>query len=211
MSIDRRPGQAFGGKGGESSYGFYQPTNRVLQLDSYLERRGFTIFCADNNLADLRGQRPRVRYRLGAAWHEHWFDFLAIGKNRYRKGIMVKSDSEMELALRQKHAIEKTSPDVFRFLSEIVIMSEEELSLAAVYNAEEILIERMCFEEEEYEAAVADVSQFVGAVKFHHLLAQGKSEAARRTALWAMIDRGMLVPAEPGRIRDTSLVQFVHQ
>jgi hypothetical protein len=209
--VDRRPGQAFGGREKESTYAYYNRTNRVLQLDSWLERRGFVVLSATRGMVDLRAQRKVATYFDGNAWHEHWIDFLAVMANKLRVGYIVKPHSLKAYGEHIKDCIVRTSPDWHLYMHEIKVVTEEEFNLAVVHNSENILIERRCYVESEYEEFVEDISTLNGVVMVHHLLRRSSSEAAARTALWNAIDRGLVVPVGPGRIKDTSYVKFVGQ
>jgi hypothetical protein len=90
----------------------------------------------------------------------------------------------------------------------VALFTDAKASLDNDYNAGWILRARRTFNRLEYQAALDRIEGIHGSVRFHDLLIGAPFEGGRRTAIWNLIDEGILVPDERGKISDLS---FLHR
>ncbi|WFU49174.1 hypothetical protein [Sinorhizobium terangae] len=180
---------------------------RVMHFESSIELKAGRILRADRNVVELREQWPTVKY-LGAdgKMHKHTFDFW----------LRLKCGKRISVAAKPKDIVVSSGLlDILRriyrmgvadYADSISLVTEAFANAAANANAEWILLSRRNRNEEEYQAAREFVAGMSGPMRFWDMLIVTPLVAYRRTAIWNLIDEGVLQPVEAGRITDASLL-----
>lgn len=146
---------------------------------------------------------------------KHTFDLLAVFRNGCRVAYAVKPfsrvrrtrlDVEIELIRRQR---------LSQIADKAVILTERQISRARVYNAENVLRARRMRNEEVCAELRHIASGINGLVRIYDLLKATPDPGPARTALWCLIDEGVLEPVardpQHTRIKDSSFVRVNHQ
>lgn len=180
---------------------------RVMHFESSIELKAGRIFRADRDVVELREQWPTLNYRgADGALHKHTFDFWLRLKCGQRKLVAAKPEdivvsSGLLDILRRIHR-----GGIADYADSISLVTEAFANAAANANAEWILLSRRNRNEDEYQAARAFVAGMSGPMRFWDMLTVTPLIAYRRTAIWNLIDEGVLNAVEPGRITDASLL-----
>jgi hypothetical protein len=174
---------------------------REIVLESTLEHAAAQIALADPRLATIKAQVGRIYYKDDLGKERHGtFDFVAKSHGGSTLGIAVKPERKRESsgiddtveAVREQH------PD---FAREIEVWTENNLPRSAEHNAGLILRSRKLRNEDDVAAMRQVVERTVGAVHIGHLLRVIGSDARAFNAAVNLIDDGVLVPVQAGRIQ----------
>jgi hypothetical protein len=180
---------------------------RTMPIESDVERHAAHIFQADRNVVELRAQWPtRIYLAADGTYHDHTFDFWIRLKNRERVAVAVKPFKkivEVNLIDTLKRIRRAGTAD---FADRITWVDESFATPDADANARWILLSRRSRNEAEYQIAKRLIEGMSGSVRFWDLVRIAPVHAYRRTAVWNLIDDGLLHAVLPGRITDASLL-----
>ncbi|WFU04549.1 hypothetical protein QA648_28365 (plasmid) [Rhizobium sp. CB3171] len=180
---------------------------RMMYFESSVEQKAGRIFRASPDVKELREQWPTVEY-VGADGqrHKHTFDYWVRRPNGKRVAIAAKPFEKLVRlgTLRILRQIKRMG--IPEYADSISVVTESFANDDDDANAGWILVSREKYNEDEYLAARALVASITGAVRFWDLLRGAPIPGHRRTAIWNLIDEGLLRPLEPGRITDVSLL-----
>lgn len=180
---------------------------RIMYFESSVELKAGRILRVSPDVKELREQWPTVEYvGVDGQRHKHTFDYWVRSTNDKRTAIAAKPlEKLLELGtlqiLRQIGRM-----GVSEYADSVGIVTEAFANDDDDANAGWILVSREKYNEEEFLAARNLVRGITGAVRFWDLLRDAPIPAHRRTAIWNLIDEGLLRPVERGRITDTSLL-----
>jgi hypothetical protein len=183
----------------------------TMYFESDVERRAAHIFRADRKVVELIEQTPTV-YFVDANGDEcqHTFDFWLRLANGKRVAIAAKP-----LSLIVESGLLDTLKRIYRTdisdqVDHITWIDERFANEDANANAEWILLARRVRNEDEYKATRKLVENVTNAVRFWDLVRLAATPAHRRIAIWNLIDEGILRPATPGRVTNSSLLVKVN-
>ncbi|EUB97524.1 hypothetical protein PMI07_000084 [Rhizobium sp. CF080] len=160
-----------------------------------------TIIQARADVRELHSQFPVLPFADDdGVLHDHTFDFYVVFDDGYRVAIAVKHARKQAQILDMFDRI--ASHDFSHVADDMRLMTEEDATYEAFYNAHDILRAREHFDEAEYETTLWIAKRLVGRFRFGELLRGCPHIGARRDAVWQLIDHGHLVPLSPGRISD---------
>lgn len=180
---------------------------RIMYFESGVELKGGRIFRTSPDVVELREQWPKIHY-IGSDGrrHYHIFDYWVCLKCGTRIAIaakplevLIKTGTLQILRLIQRMGIPQ-------YADKVTFMTEHFATDEADANAAWILVSRKKYNEEEFYLAYAMVERLTGTVRFYDLLREAPVVGHRRTAIWNLIDAGVLMPVHPGRIDDNSLL-----
>ncbi|MCF1433200.1 hypothetical protein GOZ97_16550 [Agrobacterium vitis] len=183
--------------------------DRTMFFESNLERRTALILQAHPDIAEVRAQWPTVKWiAADGSRRRHTFDFWV----RRTDGI------SMAVAVKPKKYVEKYGllPMLARihgqgamamFADDVTVITEDYANQNSEANAKRILLSRRVRNHDEVEIARNVVEQMDGPERFSELFRGANSEAARRIALWCLIDEGCLAASDPSeRISDHTIM-----
>ncbi|TBA20961.1 hypothetical protein ELH66_08100 [Rhizobium ruizarguesonis] len=181
---------------------------RIMYFESGVELKAGRILRASPLVTELREQWPTIRYRgADRKWHTHTIDLWTLDHNNVRTIIAAKpwqvlvKTGTLDILRRIRAQGFSEYADRISLVTEAFANDDDNA------NAEWILLSRENRNDEEYLLAKSILTRMVGnTVRFWDLLRSAPIEAHRRTAVWNLIDDGVLSPASPGRITDTSLL-----
>lgn len=179
--------------------------NRAMHLDSHLEYDVGLTLKADPNVEVIREQWPSRPYKgADGKQHEHTFDYWVQMRNKQRVAIAVKPFDMMLWSDLLDTLRRLRRAGHFDYADRITFVDEHFANKDAVANAEKVLLARRNRNEEEVLIAKDLVKHLRGSVLFWDLLSIAPVIAHRRTAVWNLIDEGVLRPVKAGRITDFS-------
>lgn len=180
---------------------------QVLTFESSVERNATLILQTNHDIVELQTQQPTLPY-VGAdgKLHRHTFDLCAHLKDGRKIGIAAKPALKLIETDLVGTLLRIKKQGMNGLLDDVSFVTETFASDDAAYNAKEILLSRRLRNEEEYRIAFDLLKGIRGPVTFRALFVGAEVPAHRRTALWCLIDEGLLCPAAPGRIEDTTLM-----
>lgn len=181
---------------------------REIVLESTLEQAAAAILLADRKVARLRSQVGPVHHVDDAGKEKKpVFDFVADGHAGEDLAIAIKPERK-----RTSSGIDDTiarvraqRPD---FTADTTVWTEAQLSRCAEYNAGLILRSRRLRDDTEIDAMREIAGKTRGAFRLGDLLRSRGGTADAFAAVVNLIDDGVLVPAEHGRIRPELKVRF---
>lgn len=182
-------------------------------IESTLERRVLYCAAANRDVVEIRDQWPVVPYAFPDGRRgTHTFDFWLRSATGIRTAIAVRTSKRVESEFRGEPSLAAMlgairPSDLSRFADGYDIYTDNDVSEDDVHNAREIMLSRKHYHEGDYLEALAYVAPTCGTVRFHDLLKGAKIPAYRRTAIWCLIDDGILYPLENGRIDDLTPMQ----
>jgi hypothetical protein len=180
----------------------------AMYFESGVELKAGRILRASPLVKELREQWPKIWY-VGADGELHWtvMDYWTLGYDGVRTMIAAKP-WQMLIKTGTLGILRRIRDQGFsEYADRISIVTEAFANDDDNANAEWILLSRENRNDEEYLVAKAIVDRMIGnTVRFWDLLRSAPVEAYRRTAVWNLIDDGVLAPASPGRVTDTSLL-----
>ncbi|PDT10193.1 hypothetical protein [Rhizobium sp. M1] len=180
---------------------------QVLTFESSVERNATLILQTNHDIVELQTQQPTLPYRdTDGKSHTHTFDICARLKDGRKIGIAAKPILKLIETDLVGTLLRIKQQGMNGLLDDVNFVTEKFASDDAAQNAREILLSRRLRNEEEYQAALEVVKGVRGPVRFRALFVGAEVPAHRRTALWCLIDEGLLRPAAPGRIEDTTLM-----
>lgn len=169
--------------------------------ESELEHRVSKIIQARPDVRELHSQFPVLPFADDdGVIHDHTFDYYVVFDDGYRVAVAVKHARKRPQILDMFDRI--AMHDYSHVADDLRLLTEEDATYEAFYNAHDILRSREHFDEVEYETARSIAMRLVGRFRFAELLRGCRHIGARRDAVWQLIDRGELVPLGPGRISD---------
>lgn len=182
----------------------YRGQNSSLSAESMIEARLAKILQVHRSVIEIRSQYPRVQYLDDGKLRETVFDFWVKLSNQQRVAVAVKPACRVRSSgiLRTLKLV--SDQEIGGYADAVALFTDARAGLVDEYNAAWILRSRRMFSQSEYEQALERIGVVHGSTRFHDLLAGAECQAARRTAIWNLIDRGELEPEENGRIEDLS-------
>lgn len=185
--------------------------NRKVVFESALEARVAKILLARRDIVELRDQWPEVHREDEGRIATHTFDFWARFADGRRVAIAVKPASRVRSSgvLRTLKLI--TDQGIGGFADQVALITDAYATHDAAHEAGWKLHSRRMRNGDAYEEALSLVSGIKGSVRFHDLLEGAADPAARRIAIWNLIDEGQLVVLQPGRITDLTWLRRASQ
>ena len=175
---------------------------RVVVHESELEHRLSTMIQARRDVVELRSQFPLVHYiDAEGKRRRHIFDYWIRFRDGRRTAVAAKYEkhrAEIEPVLRR---IRQTGSPEFDVVS---LMTEKKVTVEAYQNAGDILISREHHDEQQVQLLREDLAKRGSNVCFVELYDIKVPLKKRWTAVWRLIDAGMLIPKQPGRINDVT-------
>ncbi|WP_245450246.1 Tn7 transposase TnsA N-terminal domain-containing protein [Rhizobium anhuiense] len=169
--------------------------------ESELEHRVSTIIQARADVRELHSQFPVLPFADDdGVLHEHTFDFYVVFDDGYRVAIAVKHARKQAQILDMFDRIGRH--DFSHVADDLRLMTEEDATYEAFYNAHDILLSREHFDEAEYQTTRSIAKRLAGRFRLGELLRGCSHLGARRDAVWQLIDDGLLIPLSSGRISD---------
>jgi hypothetical protein len=119
-----------------SSTGFFVEDERIVHFESRPEKFAGEAFALDRDVVSFVEQPPRVRYRDGAAWRHHIFDFYTVRRSGRRTFVAIKHSRRVERS-GIRRTIKLISEQAGRGVAdEIALMTELDFSPAERFNGE---------------------------------------------------------------------------
>ncbi|MBY3102328.1 hypothetical protein HFO69_32310 [Rhizobium laguerreae] len=187
----------------------YVAFNRQLVMESTIEGRANLIFMARRDIVEIRDQWPVVEFHdEDGVFHGTVFDHWIRLVDGSRVAVAVKPVSKVRSSGILKTLKLAQEQGIGGFADRVALVTEIYASHASAFNAAWKLYSRRARNEVQYLEAFDLVSAINGSVRFHDLLQGATRPAGRRVAIWNLLDEGILVPHEAGRIDDLS---FLHR
>lgn len=174
---------------------------REIVLESTLKNAASTISLGNRLVARLQSQvGPFYHLDEDGEMKRPVFDFVATGTSGKTLAIAVKPERRRKSSGIDDTvaAVRQQRPD---FATEVAVWTEEQLPRYAEHNAGLILRSRKLRKEPDVTAMHKVASLTCGKFQLGHLLRKCGSDARGFTAAVNLIDDGILVPVEHGRIR----------
>ncbi|MBN8242363.1 hypothetical protein JF546_05010 [Nitratireductor aquimarinus] len=176
----------------------------VLWHESLLELRVSYLLQTWRDVREIHSQYPRVTFvDAEGKTRTHTFDFYVVFEDGRRLAIAVKMNRKRAEMLEMLARIEAEGichNGGRRLADETRLMTEKDGNVASFHNCSEILAAR----ETHDPVAVEELRQIIrcttGRIRFATLLSGCRDVAARRAAVWHLIDLGELVSKGTGRI-----------
>lgn len=176
----------------------------ILWHESLLELRVSYLLQTWHGVREIHSQYPRVTYvDAEGKTRTHTFDYYVVFEDGRRLAIAVKMYRKRAAMLDMLARIEadgiahRHGP---RLADETRLMTEQEANVASFHNCSEILAARDRPNPAEIEALREIVRRMTGRFRFVALLSGCPNVAARRSAIWRLIDLGELAPEATDRI-----------
>jgi hypothetical protein len=186
--------------------------NRKLVVESALEKRVAALLMARNDVVELRDQYPHVWWAdADGKLCEHTFDFWVKLIDGRRIAIAVKPAARVRSSRVVQKLRQIAAQGIGDAADEVALITDAYATHDAARDAGWKLHARRMRNEAAYREALALVCDMNGVVRFHDLLSGADHPAARRIAIWNLIDEGYLAPLEPGRITDLSWLRRATQ
>lgn len=180
---------------------------REIVLESTLERAAATILLVDRNVARLRSQVGPVHHVDEAGKEKRpIFDFVADGRPG-DLAIAIKPERK-RVSSGIDDTIAKVRVQRPDFTAEATVWTEEQLPRCAEHNAGLILRSRRLRDETEIAAVKEIAGKTRGTFCLGQLVRSRGGTADAFAAAVNLIDDGILVPTERGRIRPELKVRF---
>lgn len=179
--------------------------NRKVVFESMVENRVAKVLLARRDVVELRDQWPEVHYVDAAGvLRSHTFDFWVRLANGKRVAVAVKAAARVRQSRVVTTLKSIAAQGIGGHADEVALLTDAYATHDEARNAEWKLHARRMRNEAAYQDAFAIVANIRGVVRFHDLLQDASHPAARRIAIWNLIDEGYLAAIEPGRITDLS-------
>lgn len=180
---------------------------RIMYFESGVELKGGRVFRCSADVVELREQWPKVHY-IGSDGRRYFHIFDYWVRKRCGKRIAIAAKPLEVLIASGTFQILRTIQrmGIPEYADTISFMTEHYATDEADANAGWILVSREKYNEDEFYLAYSIVERLTGAVRFLDLLRNAPVAGHRRTAIWNLIDAGVLIPISPGRIDDNSLL-----
>ncbi|WP_210383990.1 hypothetical protein [Rhizobium lusitanum] len=187
----------------KTARGFTIFNGTVVFHESELEHRVSTIMQGRADVRELHSQFPVLSFSDDdGVIHDHTFDYYVVFNDGFRVAIAVKHARKQAQILEMFNRIARQ--DFSHVADDLRLMTEEDATYEAFYNAHDILRAREHFDTIEYETTLSIAKRLAGRFRFGELLRGCRHVGSRRDAVWQLIDRGHLVPLSRGRISDLS-------
>ncbi|SCX03874.1 hypothetical protein DSM25558_0575 [Agrobacterium sp. DSM 25558] len=178
----------------------------ILWHESLLELRVSYLLQTWHHVREIHSQYPRVTFvDADGKTRTHTFDYYVVFEDGRRLAIAVKMNRKRAGMLDMLRRIEEAGVSHRsgrRLADQTLLMTEKDGNVASFHNCSEILAAR----ETHTPAAVEELREIVrrmtGRFRFMTLLAGCRNVAARRSAIWRLIDLGELVAEGKARIDD---------
>lgn len=173
---------------------------RVLHHESELEYRLAVIMQARSDVVEIRSQFPRVAFGSSGK-NSHTFDYWVRFSCGRRVAVAVKYEkhrAKLEGELRQVLAAGSTEFD------RIAVMTEHDITVEKYQNALSILRTRELHDESQVNLLKSELANKGSKVCFLELYNPKVPLGPRSTAVWRLIDAGVLKPLQPGLITDVT-------
>lgn len=188
-----------GGRGSERGESPVPEENASISHESRGERDAQTLLRALPGVRRLHPQTPAAPYfDDDGKRHHHIFDYQVEMWSGDTYAAAVKP-SDKAKALDDELKRVCAYPRKLG-VAGVILLTDASVTEEACHNARNIIWERMCFDQEEYDLALSEVMSIQGEVLFHDLLPRDGPTATRRTAIWNLIDRCVLRPVETGGV-----------
>lgn len=175
----------------------------ILWHESLLEFRVSCLLQTWKGVREIHSQYPRVTYvDAEGKTRTHTFDYFVIFEDGRRLAVAVKMHRKRAFMMDMLARIE--SAGIGGLADAICLMTERDATLDAFHNASEILASRETCDPVGERELRDIVRRMTGRFRVMTLLSGCRNVAARRSAIWRLIDLGELVPEEPGRIDELS-------
>ncbi len=176
----------------------------ILWHESLLELRVSYLLQTWKGVREIHSQYPRVTYiDADGRTRTHTFDYYVVFEDGRRLAIAVKMYRKRAVMLDMLSRIEEAGishKGGRRLADETLLMTQKDATIASFHNCSEILASReTCDPADEHELREI-VRRLTGRFRFMTLLSGCQDVAARRAAIWRLIDLGELVPEATGRI-----------
>jgi hypothetical protein len=187
----------------------YAALNRELVMESTIEGRANLLFMARRDIVEVRDQWPVIEIVdedgvIEKPVFDNWLRMI----DGTRIAVAVKPVSKVRssgilrtLKLAQEQGIGGLA-------DKVALVTDAYANHANAFNAAWKLHARRMRNQAEYVEAFEIAFESHGSVRFHDLLLGARRPAGRRIAIWNLIDEGILVPDQAGRIDDLS---FLHR
>lgn len=176
----------------------------ILWHESLLELRVSYLLQTWHNVREIHSQYPRVTYiDADGRTRTHTFDYYVVFEDGRRLAIAVKMNRKRAMMLDMLSRIEDAGishKGGRRLADETRLMTERDGTVASFHNCSEILASRETCDPAAEDELREIVSRMIGRFRFMTLLSGCRNVAARRAAIWRLIDLGELSPEGIGRI-----------
>ncbi|WP_245505713.1 TnsA endonuclease N-terminal domain-containing protein [Rhizobium sullae] len=176
----------------------------ILWHESLLELRVSYLLQTWHKVREIQSQYPRVTYiDAEGKTRTHTFDYYVVFEDGRRLAIAVKMDRKRAMMLDMLARIEEagiSEKDGRRLADETRLMTERDGTVASFHNCSEILASRETCDPAAEDELREIVRRMTGRFRFMTLLSGCQNVAARRAAIWRLIDLGELVPEGIGLI-----------
>lgn len=185
----------------------------VVYHESELEHRVSTVLQTYRGLARLISQYPKVEYADDdGVIHEHTFDYFIELEDGTRIAIAVKYErkrTEMldllgRICANGITGVSKTGKRVRGIADGVALVTDAQATHEAFENAYFLLSSRTQHDQAECALLHDIVQKMPDTFRFGHLLTNCWPRAKRRTAIWRLLDLGVLKPVAAGRIDELS-------
>lgn len=190
--------------------------NRTITAESLGERNVRDTLLGRRDLVNLRDQWPRVAYIDGhGTLRHHVFDYCAKYANGFVEAVAVKPLSRVDRpdgrgspSLREIIRLINVQLEIRRYAHHAIILTEADVSNEDARSAHRLRESRRYRDQADMAEAIAVLETLGSRFRLFHLL-QGAADVWRREmAVWALIDDGMILAAEPGEIIDRSWLKI---
>lgn len=186
---------------------FYRDT--VIHHESGLEHRVSVVLQTYRGLARLISQYPKVEWvDEDGVVHHHTCDYFIELADGTRVAIVVKYERKREemLDLIERicnngiTGIAKGGKRTVGVADAVVLVTNAQATQEAFENAYFLLSSRAHHDQAECAALYDIVQQLPGTFRFGQLLLNCWPRAKRRTAIWRLLDLGLIEPVNPGLV-----------
>lgn len=180
----------------------YFEKNATLGGSSALEGKVLIMLLALPGVDVIRSEYPALPWQDDEGeTHTHYGDFYVRMQNGFRLVVPVKYERDVEKVPIDRIRAHPSFPKV---ADDIEVYTESDMEGGVYDNAWNIYMSRLCFDQAEHEATLADLASRYGEFMFHDLLPKDGPVDLRFNAVWNLIDRRVLVPLEQGPINHRS-------
>lgn len=192
-------------------------TDTVVYHESELEHRVSIVLKTYRGLAHLVSQYPKVQFKdNNGDTHTHTFDYfiqlecgtriaIAVKYNRKREEMLQVLDQIAASGITGVGKNGQLTPGV---ADAVALVTETEATFDAFENAYFLLRSRDHHNDAECDAALSDAESLEARFRFGELLLNCWPRAKRRTAIWRLLDMGLLVPMDSGRIDELTWLRI---
>lgn len=185
----------------------------VIYHESGLEHRVSVVLQTYRGLARLISQYPKVEWNDDdGVGHHHTCDYFVELDDGTRIAIVVKYERKREemLDLIERicasgiTGVSKGGKRTVGIADAVALVTNVQATQEAFENAYFLLSSRVHHDQAECAALHAIIQQLPGTFRFGQLLLNCWPRAKRRTAIWRLLDLGLIEPVNRGRIDELS-------